>query len=54
VPSSHGSSSATGDDHARSDKGSQVGALGVLRTQGEGLARWLEKELEGFSMPDTM
>jgi hypothetical protein len=32
----------------------QSGALGILRTQGEGLARWLEGELEGFSMPETM
>jgi hypothetical protein len=32
----------------------QGGALGILRTQGEGLARWLEGELEGFSMPETM
>jgi hypothetical protein len=39
---------------ARTAGGSQGGALGVLKTQANGLVGYLERELEGFELPEGL
>ncbi|CCX06505.1 hypothetical protein FPQ18DRAFT_303457 [Pyronema domesticum] len=39
---------------ARTAGGSQGGALGVLKTQANGLVEYLERELEGFELPEGL